>query len=131
MRVTVHERPGTALKKGLVVGQIPSWGPYFSLSLDLMVFRHRQEVWSSVLSFKGNEARNDCCRKEDRIPAVFLNKDGNLGFRNYVSGTANYKYKHEIELMKWHNIRIEQVPYAGKVRSPPESPHCPCTRCIL
>ena len=119
MRVDVHERPGTALKKGELVGQIPSWGPYFSLSFDLMVFKHVKYTWSSIIAFKGNDGRNNCCRKEDRIPAVFLNKDGNIHFRNYVSGTANYNQqtKHKIQLMKWHKVRIEQAPYGSKVKS--------------
>ena len=51
-----------------------------------------------------------------RIPGLFLNNEGHLGFRNYVNGTANYKYNHKIDRMRWYRVQIEQVPYSGKAR---------------
>merc|ERR1711874_799210 len=115
--VKVYERPGTAVKKGKLIGHIPSWGPYFKISFDLRVFG-RRKGWTNVLSFKGNGGNSNCCNKGDRVPAVFLNEDGRLYIVNSVGGNGNHGFEssnqERIRPGKWYKVTIEQVSQAGK-----------------
>ena len=117
--VKVYERPGTAVKKGKLIGHIPSWGPYFNISFDMRVFGIR-EGWrghTNVFSFKATD--NNCCSRGDRAPAVFLHKEGRLHIVNSVSGNGHHQFKSPtggIQSGKWYKVFIQQVPQAGKVR---------------
>ena len=51
----------------------------------------------------------------NRIPSIFVNKNGYLQITNNVNGSRNHVYDHKIELQKWHKIIIEQVSVYKKV----------------
>ena len=61
----------TKITKGKEIGTIDSWGPYFRISLDLIIHSHAYDGYSSVLAFRGNGGTYDCCEIGDRIPAIF------------------------------------------------------------
>jgi len=107
--IKVHEKPGTPVRRNNLIGLIPSWGPYFKISLDLMVFRHSKNIWTSVLAFKANNGVTNSKKHGDRIPAIFLHKDGFIGIRSSINGNINYWSNHRIKLQKWHKIIMEQV----------------------
>ena len=51
----------------------------------------------------------------NRIPAIFLHKDGFIGIRSSINGNINYWSHHRIKLQKWHKIIMEQVSIYKKV----------------
>ena len=100
------------------IGIIESWGPHFRVSFDMKIKSFVAAKWTNILSFKGNGAKESCCRPGDRAPAIFLeNKEKYLVFSNPVNGNGKYSYKfRELELNQWFKIIIEQISINGKVR---------------
>ena len=52
----------------------------------------------------------------NRVPAIFINRNGYLHITNSVNGNRNHYYDHKIKLQKWYKIIIEQVSLAKKVQ---------------
>ena len=103
--------------KGKEIGKIDSWGPLFRISLDLIIHSRVSNGFSSVLAFKGNGGRSDCCEIGDRIPAIFLyNPTMTLNFANSVRQNGNYWFDFKINLNTWYNIIIEQKFVHRKVK---------------
>ena len=90
------------------IGTIDSWGPLFRISLDLMIhsyeFEYGQDPWFSVLTFKGNGGSSNNAKFGDRIPGIFVRKDGYLRFGT----TTITDFDTPINLNTWYNIQIEQ-----------------------
>ena len=109
---------GSNVRKNNEIGTIDSWGPFFRVSLDLMIHSYNPENgWSSLLTFKGNGGTTNNIRNGDRIPGIFLNeRDKYLTFSNAVEPKKNYQ-PHKINLSTWYNILIEQkIVNRNKVR---------------
>ena len=109
------------VKKNTEIGTIPSWGPQFRVSFEMMIKSFVGGKWANVLSFKGNGATSNCCKPGDRVPAVFIktnrNKKKYLVFSNSINGNGKYSYKYEnVKLNKWYKITIEQIMENGTVR---------------
>ena len=73
--------------KDNLVATLPSWGEYFKISVKIWVesFGHG---WSELLRFTATE--NDCCFAGDRIPAIFVNSDGNIYLTSQVGTNGNF-----------------------------------------
>ena len=109
-----------AVKKNTEIATIPSWGPLFRVSFDLMINSHASGPggrggWSSVISFKGNGGKKNSGSHGDRIPAVFMN-NGRLHFRTSVSGNSNYPLNSAVPLKRWLHVIIEQNYLNKKVK---------------
>ena len=103
--------PSGDVKRNTEIETIPTWGPLFRVSFDLKINSLKsgnKGGWSSVISFKGNEGKKDLGNHGDRIPAVFMNKNGRLHFRSSVSGNTNHKLSSAVQLKKWLRVVIEQ-----------------------
>ena len=74
-------------------------------------FEYGQDPWFSVLTFKGNGGSSDL-EFGDRIPGIFVNKDGYLHF----STTKIIDFDIPINLNTWYNILIEQKFVHKKVK---------------
>ena len=107
------------VKKNTEIGTaIPSWGPQFRVSFDLLINSHVPgDKWgsSNILSFKGNGAIRKCCNNGDRVPSISVNKRGYLIIASSVNEIGNYYFLHFIKVKKWYNIRIEQISVKGEV----------------
>ena len=109
------------VKRNEEIGAIKgTWGPFFRVSFDLIINSvikgKGKQGWSSVLAFKGNDGKSHCCKHEDRVPDIALNKNGDLRVSNSVSGNSKFKFIFNVDLNKWLNITIEQKPYYEKVK---------------
>ena len=105
------------VKKNTEIGALPSWGPEFRISFDLMVNSLSGGTWLSVLSFKRDGGKRNIGKIGDRIPGIYLNKKGFLHFASGVNRNRNYKFNFDsIKLKKWYSILIEQSKDKGKVR---------------
>ena len=103
--------------KGKEIGKIDSWGPLFRISLDLIIHSRVNNGFSSVLAFRGNGGRENCCFIGDRIPAIFLNNPTmTLQFANSVRHYGNYWFEFKINRKTWYNIIIEQKFVHRKVK---------------
>ena len=107
------------VKKNNEIATIPSWGPEFRISFDLKINSRvsgDRNGYTSVISFKGNGGKKDLGNHGDRIPCVFMNRNGRLHFRSSVSANSNYKLNSPVPLKKWLHVIIEQKSSSGKVR---------------
>ena len=103
--------------KGKEIGKIDSWGPLFRISLDLIIHSRVNDGYSSVIAFRGNGGRSDCCEIGDRIPAIFLfNPTMTLHITHSVRQTGNHWFNFDINLNTWYNIIIEQKFVHRKVK---------------
>ena len=107
---------GEIIEKGKLIDTIATWGPFFKISFDLFIISFGPSKWSSVLSFKGNGATQNCCNNGDRVPIIQLHSAGRLYFINAVNGEGNHNFYEIVQSNKWHNIEIEQKNLNGKVR---------------
>ena len=95
---------GSNVRENNEIGTIDNWGPLFRVSLDLIIHSyHRRNEWSSVLAF--------IREREERIPGIFVHKDGYLHFFDY-----DYDFNYEINLNTWYDILIEQKILNRQVR---------------
>ena len=106
---------GHIIEKGKLIDTFSTWGPFFRISFDLLITSFGPLEYSSVLSFKGNDAANNCCNPGDRVPIIQLHSAGRLCFANSVSGNGNHNFYGNVQLNKWHKIEIEQDKLDGKV----------------
>ena len=105
------------VKKNTEIGALPSWGPEFRISFDLMVNSLSGGTWLSVLSFKRDGGKRNGGVIGDRNPAIFLNKKGFITFASGVNGNPNHNFNfNSIKLKKWYSIEIAQTRDKGKVR---------------
>ena len=99
------------------IGTIQTWGPLFTVSLDLKINSHVSEKrngHSSIITFKGNNGKNDCCNIGDRIPMI-LYGDKRIVFAHSVNGNGNHYFHFNIDFQRWYNIIIRQRERNGKV----------------
>ena len=104
---------GAKMQKNKEIGTIDSWGPFFRVSLDLIIHSSQKlDQYYSVLAFKGNGGTSNCCEHGDRIPAILVSRNDalneHLNFCNSVYNNGNYYYDFTINLNTWYNIIIEQ-----------------------
>ena len=103
------------MKRNNLVEMIAEWGPYYRLSLDLII---HSEVQSppfskySILAFHGNTGLQ---YPDFSTPAIFYNSQGDLQFTNAFIGNKIYSFDMEIDLGKWYHVEMEQKFRDGKV----------------
>ena len=87
------------VKRNKHIGTIQTWGPLFSVSLDLRINSHVSQEsngHSNIITFKGNNWKNDCCNIGDRIPMVLYSKR-RLTFAHSVNGNGNFYFHFYID----------------------------------
>ena len=104
--------------KNTAIGTIASWGPQFRVSFDLKInsLYINWGVWSSVIAFKIDGGVGNSRKIGDRIPAIFLHKNGFLHFTNALNGNKNHVTNFPVKLNKWYSIAVEQTLENGQVR---------------
>ena len=78
------------VKKNTEIGALPSWGPEFRISFDLMVNSLSGGTWLSVLSFKRDGGKRNIGKIGDRIPGIYLNKKGNIRIMSKLAFSSSY-----------------------------------------
>ena len=92
------------IERNKLIDTIPTWGPLFSISFDLIINSYGSSSWLTILSFKANNASSNVGNFGDRIPAMHLN-GGKLYFKNAVGENPNYAFYNYILTRKWYNIQ--------------------------
>ena len=103
----------TVIGRDQLLATIPSWGPEFTLSLELFInsFPDAATNYAEVLRFTNSAV--DCCAYGTRIPSIFL-KVGNIlevsppgGEPGQVNVIINTWYK--ISMNQYFNINRSKV----------------------
>ena len=91
---------GTRIQRNKEIGTIDTWGPFFRISFDLIIYSNHitSDEWSSVLTFSGS------------APVILFHRT--LGLVNIVN---KKRLNFNIELNRWYSIIIEQQSVNGKV----------------
>ena len=105
---------GEIIERGKLIDRFSTWGPGYKISFYLSIQSFGPSEWSSVLSFKGNDAASNCCNPGDRVPSIFLHLSGRLQF-SQINKFGNDVFYGNVQLNKWHKIDIEQRKFEGKV----------------
>ena len=99
----------TIIGRDQLLATIPSWGPEFTLSLELFInsFPDAATNYAEVLRFTNSAV--DCCAYGTRIPAIFI-KVGDI--IEVVAGQIN------VNINTWYKINIIQYfhIYSNEVR---------------
>ena len=97
----------TIIGRDQLLATIPSWGPEFTLSLELFInsFPDATTNYAEVLRFSNTD--NNCCEYGTRIPAIFI-KAGDL-IEVSPPGAAPGQIK--VNLNTWYKINISQYYY--------------------
>ena len=97
----------TFIGRDQLLGTIPSWGPEFTLSLELFInsFPDAATNYAEVLRFTSSLA--DCCDYGTRIPAIFLKVGDFIEFSPPGSVAGQVK----TQVGKWQKIDIIQYLY--------------------
>ena len=66
-----------------------NWGDEYSIEFDIVVNKPPRTQWLNVFHFTANN--NNCCNHGDRIPAFWVNRDGNFYIISSVSNEGNYQ----------------------------------------
>ena len=101
--------------KGKEIGKIDSWGPLFRISLDLIIHSRVNDVFSSVLAFKGNGNIRDCCEIGDRIPAIFTVKGGFIQVATNINNQGNRVKNVNLNEKTWYKFELMQYVQNNKV----------------
>ena len=102
------------LAKDNLLTTLPSVGPDYYVSLELLVTKHRQGDWLNVIQLtKGcNSGAYGC-----RVPGIWLNADHKLYINAAINGVNDYKYIHGHPLKEnvWTRLEIQQIFKGNKV----------------
>ena len=84
-----------------------NWGQTYSVNFEILVKKLPPSLWLNVFHFT---ATNDnCCGTGDRIPAVWIHKDGYFHICTSLNGNANACKYIGFELEKTYQVTIRQV----------------------
>ena len=95
------------IEKGLLIEDIQNWDETYSVKFEILVKKLPTSEWMNVFHFT---ATNDnCCRTGDRIPAVWIHKDGYFHICTSLNGDHNKCESVGFELEKTYQVIIKQV----------------------
>ena len=105
---------GTKIQENKAIGTIDTWGPFFRVSLDLIIHSLDKNIQeTSVISFLHVSVTG----KVLPLPAILLHSSGFLGFWNDFFGNTDGSRSSPFKILlnHWYNIIIEQKSVRGKV----------------
>ena len=91
---------------------MPIWGYLFRVEADITVNGKPTEEWTSVfhLTIDGDNSNYG-----DRIPAVFINKDGYFHITSAVNGNRNHHKDFYFDYGRKYHLVIQQVEEDDKI----------------
>ena len=104
----------TEIEQSNLVTVLPSIGPEYSLVFSLLVTRHSEDSWRSVLHL--TQGGNYGCYG-DRVPGVWLGRGNTLTIAAAVNTQHNYYHDIDTPLIEgqWYRLHIAQVLRGSKV----------------
>ena len=102
----------TAIRENNLLTKLPVLGMEFEISLDVLVSSFtvpnmQHGKYAEILRF--TTTNNNCCKKGDRILALFTKKDNSILAMTNIGKNYNYHKKFaRFEVEKWVNVRARQ-----------------------
>ena len=90
-----------------MVKLLQNWGDEFKMEFSIKVTKTPPAGWTNVFHFSGTD--KDCCNFGDRIPAMWINRDGYFHIASSVNGNGNYYKNFDFELNNVYQITIQQL----------------------
>ena len=104
------------ITKDNLVATLPSWGDQFDVSLELWIESFTpadKNGWTELLRFTATN--KDMGSAGDRIPAIFVNKNGYIHVVSQIGTNANANKNINIKTKTWTKVEIKQYQENGKV----------------
>ena len=88
------------------------WGDLFKVEFSIKVTKAPPAGWTNVFHFSGTD--KDCCNYGDRIPALWINGNGNFYICfSGVNGNENYCKLFAIKLNHLYHMTVQQLKDSG------------------
>ena len=97
--------------KNNLLTTFPKWGNVYNVEVDITVNKMPSGQWANIFHFSKN---GDCCGYGDRIPAVFINRDGYFRIASAVNGNGDLYIDPPINVGKTYHLKIQQFIQNGK-----------------
>ena len=99
-----------------VVKEFQNWGEEFNIEFTLKVTTVQTALWTNIFHFTADDADN--VKYGDRIPALFIHKDGYLTICSAVNDNKDFRTdqkfvygkEHQITIMQWRN-RVQKYSF--------------------
>ena len=101
-----------------LLATVPEMGYYFTISLQMWIESYsggNKYGYSEFLRFTSTE--KDCCSSGDRIPAIFVNKNGFIHVTSQVGTNGNFYRNFRLPSKQWIKIEIKQYPDNEQVQN--------------
>ena len=88
---------------------LPEWGPYFTVSFDVMISQFIGDHYKSILSFTTDPGH--CCEVGDRVPAILLKMDTkqfHVATQIDDNGNSYMNSWINVETNRWYHIEMSQ-----------------------
>ena len=93
---------------------IPKWGRTFGVTFLLWIEAYPSEQpWAELVRFTSTEG--NCCSQGDRIPAIFLHKDGFIYICSQIGTQPNRCQRVNVDLQSWTLVELTQDHEGNKV----------------
>ena len=93
------------IEKGKLLRTYENWGKYFSIQFDIVVNKLPKSTWMNVFHFTAN---GNMQQLGDRIPALWINKQGYFSFSTSLNNNKNYWKKIYFKLGQTYHVTIKQ-----------------------
>ena len=100
------------IAKNKEVQVFQNWGDVYKIEFCIKVAKWPAVEWTNV--FHISETGNNCCNIGDRIPALFVNKNGFFYVCSAVDGNGDYCKKFHFEIGKQNQMTIQQLKENGE-----------------
>ena len=94
------------IEKGKLSKHYQNWGNVFQISFDIVVTRLPYSSWMNVFHFTATN--RNCCGHGDRIPALYINRNGHFYFISLLNNNGNYYRAVKFELGVTYHVTIQQ-----------------------
>ena len=94
-----------------------NWGPEYSIEFDIVVKKLPNYDWTKgpwINVFHVTSTNENCCNKGDRIPGLFINKDGYFQFTTSMNNYGHDFRNISFTLGKIYHVTIKQSKYGSK-----------------
>jgi hypothetical protein len=95
------------IENGLLKKEIKNWDQTYSVNFEISVKKLPTSLWLNVFHFTATN--NDIGTHGDRIPGMWINKDGYFHICTSLNGNANACKNIGFELEKTYQVTIKQV----------------------
>ena len=92
-----------------MIAEFQNWGAQFKIEFSITVTKTPSSTSGDASIFHFTGTGENCCNEGDRIPAMWINRDGYFHIASSVNGNGNYYKNFDFELNNVYQITIQQL----------------------